>query len=143
MGEVRSHCAGRSETVTSPIGMMVLYDNGVIVHSLDEGAVVDSESARQIITATHDLAGGRQIAMVVDLRAIGFAHRDAREAFARDPSGGVEVATALVAGPKVADFLASQFIKGAKPDRPTAVFESVGEAMPWASGQVRSARRAE
>lgn len=118
---------------------MVRYDNGVIVHTLNAGAVVDTDAAHTVLELTADLAGGDRVATVIDMRAIAFADRDAREAFARDPSGGVEVATALVIGPKIADFLASRFVRGAQPERPIAMFDTVDEAMEWAADQVAAA----
>ncbi len=126
-------------SVTSPVGEMVLHADGVIVHTLASGALVDTESASAVLELTRDLAAGAQVAVVVDLRAIAFADRDARDQFARDPAGGVEVATALVVGPRVAGFLARQFVESAQPDRPTQVFEDISGAREWAVAQLRAA----
>lgn len=123
----------------SPIGEMVLYDDRVIVHTLDDGAVVNERVARQVIEDTVDLAAGTDIAVVVDLTKVAFAERSAREVFAIDPSGGVEVATALVANARVASFLAEQFVTKANPDRPTAIFEDVDVAAAWAAERVHDA----
>ena len=126
--------------VKSPIGEMVLYSDGVIVHTLDRGAVVDERAAALVIELTKDLAGGDPVAVVVDLRSVAFADRGSRQMFADDPSGGVEVATALVAGPRIAGFLASQFVRNARPERPTEVFAELADATDWAAEHVRSQR---
>jgi hypothetical protein len=115
---------------------MVLRSDGVIIHTLDEGALVDADVAAQVLEDTKTLAAGAPVAVVVDLRAVAFADRRSRDMFARDPSGGVEIATALVAGQRVAGFLAAQFVNNAKPERPTAVFRDVEPAAEWAAGQV-------
>jgi hypothetical protein len=124
--------------VKSPIGEMVLHDDGVIIHTLEEGALVDAQVAVQVLEATSALAAGRPVAVVVDLRAVAFADRRSRDLFARDPSGGVEIATALVAGKRIADFLAAQFVNKAKPDRPTEVFSDVDDAATWAADQLQA-----
>jgi len=121
---------------------MVLHDNGVIVHTLDHGALIDERIAVEVIDATKDIADGRRVAVVVDLRSIAFADRGSRQTFASDPSGGIEVATALVATARVAEFMASQFVTTAKPERPTAIFKDVEEASRWAADQVQSSLEA-
>jgi hypothetical protein len=115
---------------------MVLHSDGVIIHTLDEGALVDAQVASKVLEDTRMLAAGQPVAVVVDLRAVAFADRRSRDMFARDPAGGVEIATALVAGQRVADFLAAQFVNNAKPVRPTEVFREVDAAADWAAAQV-------
>lgn len=124
----------------SPIGEMVMYDNGVIVHTLDAGALVEESAAAEVLEKTKELSDGEPVGIVVDLSEIAFATHQSRELFARDPSGGVEVATALVASARVAEFLASQFVNTARPERPTELFASVDEATGWVAEQVRLAR---
>ena len=57
--------------------------------------------------------------------------------FASDPAGGIEVATALVAGPRVSEFLADLFVRS-DPGRPTAVFADPEAALVWALDQVQA-----
>lgn len=116
---------------------MSLYEGGVIVHALDEGAVVDTRTAARVQQLTEELAVGRRVATVVDLRHIGFADRDARELFARQDSNGVEVATALIVGDGMASWLAGRFMTDAKPQRAVAVFDSEDDAFEWALEEVR------
>jgi hypothetical protein len=123
----------------SPVGDMVLRDDGVLIHTLDEGAVVDRRAATQVLRDTEKIAEGRPIAVVVDLRAIAFADQESRRVFADDAAGGVEVATALVVGPRVGEYLGAQFVNRARPHRPTSIFRDVDEAAAWASDRVREA----
>jgi hypothetical protein len=121
----------------SPIGLMQRFDDGVIVHTIDEGAIVDSKSAAGVLDATRMLADGKPVSVVVDLRNVGFADKGSRTMFATDPSGGVEIATALVTSARVSQFLAGLFLKE-KPSRPTEVFEDPVAARAWAAEQLRS-----
>ncbi len=120
----------------SPIGEMRPFDDGVIVHTPDEGALVDEHLAAGVLEATRTLAGGRPVSVVVDLRRVAFADQASRSAFAADPAGGVEIATALVAGPWVSELLANLCLRE-KPLRPTSVFESPEEARAWGAEQLR------
>ena len=124
----------------SPIGEMVLLDDGVIVHTLDEGAVVDTRVADQVIRDTELLAAGQPVAVVVDLRKVAYADLESREVFANKPSESVEVATALVVGQRVAQFLATRWVDHSKPNRDTAIFEEVDEAVSWAAERLTQPR---
>ncbi len=121
----------------SPIGEMQLFDDGVIVHTLDEGALVDEAAAAGVLETTKMLAAGKPVSVVVDLRGVAFADRTSRRAFATGPSGGVEVATALVAGPRVSQFLAELFVRE-EPERPIAMFDDPDAARQWAAAQLRN-----
>lgn len=118
---------------------MVLRDDGVLIHTLDEGALVDRRVAKEVLRDTEKIAAGRSVAVVVDLRAIAFADQESRQVFADDAAGGVEVATALVVGPRVAEYLGAQFVNRAQPHRPTSIFHDVDEAAAWAADRVREA----
>lgn len=128
---------GDTVELRSPIGLMQLFDDGVIVHTIDEGAIVDSKVAAGVLEATRVLANGRPVSVVVDLRNVAFADRGSRSMFAADPAGGLEVATALVASERVSQFLADLFIRE-KPLRPTSVFEDPTAAREWAADQLRT-----
>lgn len=127
---------GKPIQLRSPIGMMELFDDGVIVHTIDEGALVDGKAATGVLESTRMLAKGNPVAVVVDLRGVAFADQGSRGMFAADPSGGVEIATALVAGPRVSQFLAELFLRE-KPARPTSVFDEPKDARAWAAEQVQ------
>ena len=120
----------------SPLGLMQLFDDGVIVHTIDEGAVVDSKVAAGVLEATQILADGKPVSVVVDLRNVAFADKGSRSMFATDPAGGLEVATALVASARVSQFLADLFLRE-QPSRPTSVFVDPNDARAWAAEQLR------
>jgi len=126
----------------SPIGEMVLFDNGVIIHTLDEGALVDEASAVEVLAMTEALAAGDPVAVVVDLTRIAFANHESRDVFAANPSGGIEIATALVATARIAEFLAGRFMNTAELSRPAQLFESIDDAAQWAAEQVAAVRDA-
>lgn len=121
----------------SPIGAMELFDDRVIVHTIDDGAIVDADATAGVLETTRKLARNEPVAVVVDLRKVGFADKSSRSLFATDPSGGAEVATALVADSRVSQVLADLFVRE-KPARPTLVFEDVPAARAWAAEQLRN-----
>ena len=122
--------------VRSPIGDMQLFEDGVIVHTIDEGALVDENVAAGVLETTRVLAAGQPVSVVVDLRGVAFADQASRQGYATDPAGGIEVATALVAGPRVSEFLAGMFMRE-KPERPTSIFDNPEDARVWAADQLR------
>ncbi len=114
----------------TPIGQMHL-DGRVIVHVIDSQAVLSPEGAREVQRVTVELAGGAPVAVLVDMREMEFAGRDARGMFS-DDLGGVEVATALLVSSDISIALAGLFKKYQSPDRPVEVFSDEGEALAWA-----------
>ena len=118
----------------TPIGEMTL-DGRVIVHRLDSEVVVTVADAVEVQRVTAELADGRPVAVVVDMRGMGYASREARDVFG-DDLGGVEAATALLVSPAVSAGLASLFSKFQTPDRPVQMFTDEDEAMQWARAQV-------
>ena len=124
--DARGH--GRS----TPIGEMRLVVPGVIVHRLDDG--VPAERASLVVELkqlTEEIAAGDPVVMVVDMRAVAFAGRDARDAF-RDGAGGVEIATALVTDRGFSEKLAGLFMRYSQPSRPVEIFHSEADAIAWA-----------
>lgn len=140
VGDIRlqgkEQSVGEPIEMRSPIGVMQLLD-GVIVHTIDEGAIVTSIAAAGVIEVTRMLADRKPVAVVVDLRNVGFADKGSRNMFATNPAGGVEVATALVANARVSQFLADLFLRE-ELTRPTSVFEDLTAARAWAAEQLRN-----
>lgn len=106
-------------------------DGRVIVHVIDPQAVLSPEGAREVQRVTVELAGGVPVAVLVDMREMGFAGRDARAMFS-DDLGGVELATALLVSSDISAALAGLFKKYQSPDRPVEVFSDEEEALAWA-----------
>lgn len=115
----------------TPVGEMRLIAPGVIVHRLDEGVTVDLTEANLIKEATEELAAGERVVIVVDMRAVAFADRDARDAF-KDGAGGLEIGTALVVGGGFSEKLASLFTRFSEPTRPVELFYEEADAVAWA-----------
>ncbi|MBK5265796.1 MAG: hypothetical protein JJE47_00025 [Acidimicrobiia bacterium] len=106
-------------------------DGRVIVHVIDSQAVLSPEDAREVQRVTVELAGSAPVAVLVDMREMEFAGRDARGMFS-DDLGGVEVATALLVSSDISIALAGLFKKYQSPGRPVEVFSDEVEALAWA-----------
>jgi hypothetical protein len=119
------------EAKKTPIGEMRIVAPGVILHRLDEGISVTEDDAAQVKRATEELAEGKPVAIIVDMRAIAFAGRDARDAF-QEGAGGVEIGTALLAGMGFSEKLAGLFKRYSEPSRPVEIFHREAEAIAWA-----------
>ncbi len=118
----------------TPIGEMT-RDGRVIVHRLDNEVVVTAKDAAEVQRITAELAGGEPVAVVVDMRSLGFADREVRQAFS-DDIDGIEVATALLVSPALSAGLAALFSKFQEPSRPVKIFTDEAQAIEWAAEQV-------
>jgi len=123
-------------SVASPIGQMDLLEGGVIRHVLEPAALVDAAAAAEVLRLTAELAAGSRVAVVVDLRAIGFADDEAQSMFSTSDAEGVEVATALLVHGSIAKYLVKRFTNKMAPARPVRIFESPLEALGWAREMV-------
>lgn len=121
----------RGDLRSTPIGEMRLVRPGVIVHRLEEGISVAAEDAEVVKQLTAELAAGQPVVMVVDMRQVAFAERDARDAFS-EGAGGLEIGTALVTGEGFSDKLAGLFLRYSRPSRPVNVFRTESDAIAWA-----------
>ena len=121
---------------STPIGEMLLLDGGVLLHRLDDAVLVTPDSVEGVMKVTEELAEGEPVAVVVDMRLIAFADHETRDTYAAFDAEGVEVATALLVGPRVATFLASRWVNESQPIRSTAMFQDEAEAIDWARNQV-------
>ena len=119
----------------TPIGEMHIVAPGVIVHRLDEGVSVTEADAAQVKRASEELAGGKPVVIVVDMRAVAFAGRDARDAF-QEGAGGVEIGTALLTGMGFSEKLAGLFKRYSAPSRPVEIFQREAEAIAWAEAML-------
>ncbi len=126
--------AESSRRMRSPIGEMNL-EARVITHRLDPGVVVGVEEALEVQRLTAELADGTPVAVVVDMREVGFAGRQAREAFWSDLDG-IEIATALLVRRSISERLAGMFVDRVAPDRPVAIFTEEEAAQAWARRHV-------
>ena len=118
-------------TKRTPIGEMRLVAPGVIIHRLNEGVTVTEPDADLVKQATTELAAGKPAVVIVDMRAVAFADRDARDAF-KDSAGGVEVGTALLTDKGFSEKLAGLFTRYSGPTRPVELFHNEADAIAWA-----------
>jgi len=115
----------------TPIGEMRLVAPGVIVHRLMEGISVTAADANRVKEVTEELAAGEPSVVVVDMRGVAFANRDARDSFS-EGAGGVEIGTALLTDKGFGETLAGLFKRFSEPARPVELFHSEAEAIAWA-----------
>ncbi len=124
-------------TRSTPIGEMSLVAPGVIIHRLNEGVSVSEADAALVKQVTEELAAGKPIVIVVDMRAVAFAGRDARDAF-QEGAGGVEIGTALLTDRGFSKKLAGLFTRFSRPTRPVEIFDREADAVAWAQSLLAS-----
>jgi len=115
----------------TPIGEMRLVAPGVLLHRLNEGVVVTEADANLVKQATSELAAGKPVVIIVDMRGVAFAGRDARDVF-KEGASGVEVGTALLTDKGFSEKLAGLFTRYSEPTRPVEVFHTEPDAIAWA-----------
>ena len=121
----------RGSVRSTPIGEMRLVSPGVIVHRLEDGVSVGEKDVAVVKQLTEELAAGNPVVMVVDMRRVAFAARDARDAF-NEGAGGVEIGTALVTDKGFSEKLAGLFVRYSRPSRAVEIFHSEADAIAWA-----------
>ena len=110
---------------------MRLIAPGVIMHRLDEGVSITETDANVVKQVTEELAAGEPVVIVVDMREVAFANRDARDVF-KEGAGGVEIGTALLTDKGFSEKLAGLFQRFSEPTRPVKVFHNEADAISWA-----------
>ena len=121
----------------TPIGELRFAAPGVLVHRLTEGVLVTEQDAVVVNQATAELAEGKPVVVIVDMRGVGFAGREARDGFSDVPAG-VEIGTALLTDRGFSEKLAGLFTKYSEPTRPVEVFHSEANAIAWAESLLSS-----
>jgi hypothetical protein len=93
------------------------------------------EDAAAVQAAVLELTDGRSVPAVVDMRAVGYAERAARQMFGASTQETSEAATALTVGSSTSQTMAKAFL-AMQPKRPVAIFTSEIEAMEWARSHI-------
>lgn len=119
------------DRVRTPLGEMWMTDDGVLVHHIEQGPSITMEDAAAVQAAVLELTDGRSVPAVVDMRAVGYAERAARQMFGASTQETSEAATALTVGSSTSQTMAKAFL-AMQPKRPVAIFTSEIEAMEWA-----------
>lgn len=128
----------QSERVTTPIGEMWM-DDGVLVHEITTFDVITATHAQEVVAAVKHLTGGCPTPAVVDIRAVGYALPEARQAFAGNVDDSGEIATALVVANPASQAIARVFMALSRPQRPVRTFTNVSRALEWARTHVAKA----
>ncbi len=115
----------------TPVGEMQIIAPGVIMHRITEGVSIKAADAHIVKQVTEELAGGEPAVVVVDMRGVAFADRQARDAF-KEGAGGVEIGTALLTDRGFSEKLAGLFERYSEPTRPVEMFHSEADAIDWA-----------
>lgn len=119
------------EVHRTPVGEMWIDEEGILWHRLAAGVVVTAEAAAGVLATQKRLADGRRLPVLVDIRGVGFADRQSRDAFAGADAGETELATAILVDQGFSARLAALFLRFSRPARPTKVFTSEKEAQSW------------
>ncbi|MDF1595453.1 MAG: hypothetical protein P1T08_05075 [Acidimicrobiia bacterium] len=123
------------DRVQTPLGEMWMTDEGVLVHRIEHGLSITMEDAAAVQAAVLELTDGRPAPAVVDMRAVGYAERAARQMFGASTQETSESATALIVGSSASQTMAKAFL-ATEPKRPIEIFTSEIEAMEWARSHI-------
>ncbi len=123
------------EELQTPLGTMWMTDDGILVHRLEGEKVITADDAIAVQEAVRRLTDGRPVPAVVDMRAVGYADRAARQMFGASSEETSEAATALIVGSATSQTMAQAFV-AMGPQRPIEIFTSESAAMEWARSQL-------
>ena len=128
--------------IDTGVGRFELRADGVIFWEVAFGSTINENSAREAAAAAKALASGKPVVIIADARGLGFADRKARDVFADAKIEG-RVATGVIVSSRVVRYLAEQYARQTEGRRPFRIFDSEGDAIEWASEQLRSVRSSE
>lgn len=112
-----------------------MTEDGILVHRLEGERVITADDAGAVQDSVRQLTGGRPVPAVVDMRAVGYAERAARQMFGGSADESSELATALIVGSTTSQTMAQAFV-AMGPQRPIEIFTSEKAAMEWARSQL-------
>ena len=110
---------------------MWIDDHGVLWHVVTTTETITAEDAFEVRRLVAELTGGHAVPAIIDIRAIGFADRRARDAFGDSADDSNETATALIVSSSASRTMAQVFLRISKPRRPVKVFVSEDKALEW------------
>ena len=116
------------DTVTTRSGSIHLREDGILCFRALPGVEQDEQEALHNLEASRQLAGGRCVPVLVDMREIAPMTRGARVAYARAEFASAQ---ALVVGSPFTRIVANLFLKVGRPERPARMFTSEQEAIRW------------
>ncbi|MFO0596658.1 MAG: hypothetical protein U0228_15180 [Myxococcaceae bacterium] len=94
-------------------------------------AEVTAVDAHENLAATRELARGRRMKVVVDLREVRSQSADARAVLAGPEATAVSLAVALVVGSPLSRVLGNFYLGFNRPEVPTRLFSSPDDARAW------------
>jgi hypothetical protein len=106
-------------------------EDGVVRVQIDAGSFRDLESAKADLAVVREIAGASKVPVLVDLRRIDGATRDARSYCATgEAAAGIAAAAVLVDAP-ISKVLGNFFVGVSKPPYPARLFTDQTEALGW------------
>ena len=99
------------------------------------GAHINGEDAQEHLRILAELAGGKKVGVLVDLRNVASQDRAARAAYAGEESLAFTRRCALLIGSPMARVIGSFFLGINKPLYPTRLFTSLKEAEAWVAAE--------
>ena len=102
-----------------------------LVARFHAGAEVSGDDARANLDVTSELAGGRRLAVLVDLRQLKSQSAEARAELAGPRAVRVSRAVALLIGSPLSRVVGNFYLRFNRPETPTRLFSSEDEARAW------------
>jgi len=119
-----------SRKVGQPKWICFLYEDCYNVQIIKENALIEPDDANAIMDASAELAEGRMLPMLVDMRHVKDVTREARSVFQkRAPETGRAVA--MVVPSMIARLIANLFLSMNLMPIPIRLFNSCEEAIEW------------
>ncbi|MCB1191875.1 MAG: STAS/SEC14 domain-containing protein [Leptospiraceae bacterium] len=107
-------------------------DEEGIIHSLFDPQTSDTlETAKENIEADKQLAEGKQLPLLVDIRNLKSQSREAQNYYADEEALKVLSACAILIDSGLSKVIGNFFIAVKKPKLPTRLFTSESEALQW------------
>ena len=124
-----------SNELTTRVCHFVLDERGFVRATIEKGAVMTLEDAREALAATEQVANGKRRPVLVDLRGIKAQTREARQYFVSEEAARVSAAVALLVGSPVSRVVGNFFLRLNVQRTPTELFTSEEDAIAWLEGQ--------
>jgi hypothetical protein len=124
-----------SDELTTRVCRFVLDERGFVRATIENGAEMTLEDAREALEATERIAVGKRRPVLVDLRGIKAQTREARQFFVGEEAARVSAAVALLVGSPVSRVVGNFFLRLNVQRTPTELFTNEQQAITWLEGQ--------
>lgn len=120
-----------STSIALPDGRVALGDDGILRAWAAPGAQETLETARLHLHAICNLAAGRRLPIIVDLRNIRSTDREARRLYSSEEFAACVCAAALLVDSALSRVIGNFYLGLNKAVYPTRLFSNEPEALAW------------